>query len=588
MPFDGITVSAICSELKSALINSRIDKIYQPEADEIILNIRAFKNKYKLLISATSKYPRLHFTNIQKENPKSPPMFCMLMRKHLQGSKILHISQKDMERIVYIDFESYDELGDMKIKRLIIEIMGRHSNIILIDKESNIIIDSIKRIPSDINRHREVLPAKEYILPPSQDKTNLLNNLVIRINRKDEELDLPLFKYIYTHFQGISPSSAKGICHMANLDYNKNVTDLNNEEIDLLTNTLIKLKNIISNENFIPHIIRSFHEKEIIDFNVISEFMDEKSYRIDKLHSISSMLEYFYSQKDILDRLKQKSSSMRKVVNTNLSKLIKKEKKLNKEFNTAVDSEKYKIYGELLTANLYQIKEGEKQVHLLNYYSPDGEYMTIDLDKKLSPSQNAQKYYKKYNKSKTAKREILNQLEETQHEIKYFEQVSHSLEIIRSMNELEELRLELMEEGYLKRRNIPKKKKEHKMEFLSFLSSDGFTIYVGKNNKQNDYLTLKFSSKKDLWFHTKDIPGSHVIISTKGREVPESTIKEAAELAAFHSKGKLSSKVPVDYTLIKNVKKPSGAKLGMVIYDDYNTLYITPREDLYEILEKNK
>jgi predicted ribosome quality control (RQC) complex YloA/Tae2 family protein len=279
---------------------------------------------------------------------------------------------------------------------------------------------------------------------------------------------------------------------------------------------------------------------------------------------------------------------MRKVVNTNLSKLIKKEKKLNKEFNTAVDSEKYKIYGELLTANLYQIKEGEKQVHLLNYYSPDGEYMTIDLDKKLSPSQNAQKYYKKYNKSKTAKREILNQLEETQHEIRYFEQVSHSLEIIRSMNELEELRLELMEEGYLKRRNIPKKKKEHKMEFLSFLSSDGFTIYVGKNNKQNDYLTLKFSSKKDLWFHTKDIPGSHVIISTKGREVPESTIKEAAELAAFHSKGKLSSKVPVDYTLIKNVKKPSGAKLGMVIYDDYNTLYITPREDLYEILEKNK
>lgn len=588
MPFDGITVSAICNELSSILINSKIDKIYQPESDEIIMNIRSYKGKYKLLLSASSKYPRVHLTNVQKENPKSPPMFCMLMRKHLQGSTLIDIKQQDLERIIYMDFQSYDELGVMNIKRLIIEIMGKHSNIILIDKDSGIIIDSIKRISVDKNRFRQILPAKEYIQPPSQDKINLLDGFS-KEAFSDIYSTFNLKEFIYKNFQGISPSSAHLLIQSTKLNENKLIHDLSIEEIHILNDILTDLRFNILNNIYTPNLIYLKENEEISDFSVLSHLnLNVDNITLSSMETISSLIEFYYTQKDILDRLKQKSSAMRKLVQTNISKLTKKIKKLNKELNSAVDSKEFKIYGELITANLYQIKPGEDKVSLLNYYSPDNEYITIALDKRLSPSKNAQRYFKKYNKSKTAVIEIKSQIKEASHEIKYLQQVLLSLDMIRSIRELEELRYELIDEGYLRKRNMSKKKKNQSIHITTYISSDGFTISVGKNNKQNDLLTLKLSSKKDLWFHTKDIPGSHVVISTKGQEVPQKTIKEAAELAAYHSKGMLSSQVPVDYTIIKNVKKPNGAKLGMVIYDEYNTIYVTPRKDICEILDNKE
>lgn len=592
MPFDGMVVSAIALELRKKIIQGKIDKIYQPETDEINIFIRCFKEKYNLLLSASSSHPRIHLTKADKVNPQQPPMFCMLLRKHLQGGRILDIRQKEFERIIEIDIESYDELGDLRSKRLIIEIMGKHSNIILLDPSTNKILDSIKRISADINRYREILPGKDYIAPPNQGKVNPLTlnfeDFIYAI--KAPSFGTPIYKAIYTSIQGISPVGAREICFQANIDDDKTISNLSDTSLKMLWQSFNSFISA-TQDLFYPNIILSKDDNHVVDFYSAELKMYHSIYTLNTFDSMSDILEEYYIKRDLFHRLKQKSTDLTKFITHTINKLYSKKQKLKEELVQAEKNQKYRIYGELLTANLYLVKKEMSEIEVVNFYDTKASSIIIPLDKTLSPAQNAQRYFKKYTKSKNAQKEKQIQLTETINEIKYFEHLLHNIESADHYTDIDEIRSELIEEGYIKRKkslSSKKNKKNPSSKPLSFISSDDFQIMVGKNNKQNDQLTLKTASKKDLWFHTKDIPGSHVIILCKNKEVPESTILEAAELAAFHSKGKLSSNVPIDYTFVKNVKKPSGAKPGMVIYENNKTIYITPRPDIVEILKKNK
>ncbi|WP_129596364.1 Rqc2 family fibronectin-binding protein [Anaerophilus nitritogenes] len=586
MPFDGMVVSSIVHELKEKILMGKIDKIYQPENDEIHISIRCFKEKYKLLISASSNHPRIHLTHTAKINPQTPPIFCMLLRKHLQGGRIIDIYQQEFERIVILNIESYDELGVLSIKQLIIEIMGKHSNIILLDPSQNKILDSIKRISGDINRYREILPGKNYIAPPTQGKQNPLhlsfNDFVLKV--QEATMGTSIYKAIYTSFQGISPVASREICFLSHIEQDKALVELLDTDYEHLWKTFNKFL-CVNNPN--PHMVISKDNSEIIDFYPIPLKIYQEIYTSIDFDSMSDLLEQFYIQRDLFDRIKQKSTDLRKLIHHTMQKLLNKKQKLKEELLSAMKAQKYRVYGELLTANLHTIKKGDKSIEVMNFYDENCTTIKIALNEHLTPSQNAQKYFKKYTKSKNAQNEIDTQLKDTDNEITYFENLLQNIENTSDLENIEEIRLELMEEGYIKKKKISSKKNTPSKP-MSFISSDGYSILVGKNNKQNDHLTLKIASKKDLWFHTKDIPGSHVIIITNNQEVPQTTILEAAELAAYFSKGKISSNVPVDYTTVKYVKKPSGAKPGMVIYENNKTIYTTPRSNIVEILQMNQ
>jgi len=592
MPFDGIVVSAIASELSNHITNGKIEKIYQPETDEVHMLIRCGGKNYKLLISGSSSHPRIHFTAMNKENPETPPMFCMLMRKHIQGGKILNIQQKEFERIIIIDIESFDELGHPAIKQLIVEIMGKHSNIILIDKDQKKIIDAIKRIHSDLSRYREILPGKQYIDPPDQNKKNpfaLKQTDWTTTLVKDFTPATPIYKALYTSLQGFSPLVAREICYRAGIDGDTPIAHLSEENHHLIWKAIQELIRNIENGEFTPNIFLSKKEQTVVDFHCIPLRSLESICDISPAESISQMLESFYWEKDQSNRIKQQSIDLSKFVTQKINKLYKKLQKLQEELMEAEESQKYRIYGELLTAHLHLIQPGDQEIEVINYYSDNEEKITIPLVPTWSPAKNAQNYFKKYTKAKNALKEKKIQLEETERETQYFENLLHAIENVSTLQDIEEIRDELIEEGYLKKRKnkVSNKKKAAATKPMSFISSDGFQIFVGKNNRQNDLLTLKLASKKDLWFHAKNIPGSHVVIVSNQRPIPQRTILEAGELAAFYSKAKLSSNVPVDYTEIKNVKKPNGAKPGMVIYENYKTIFVTPRPNIGEILSKH-
>ncbi|WP_427338539.1 Rqc2 family fibronectin-binding protein [Caloranaerobacter sp. DY30410] len=578
MALDGIVIKAIINELKETILFGKIDKIYQPEKDEILINIRNNKN-YKLLISASSNNPRIYLTQHTKQNPINPPMFCMLLRKHLHSGKIINIYQPSLERIIVIEVESLDELGIKSVKQLIVEIMGKHSNIILVDKNNNKVIDAIKRISADISSKRIVLPGCEYAQPPSQDKINPISidekSFIQSINNAN--LGELTYKFLYKNYMGISPLIAKEICYRAKIDDSTKIGELNEIKINSLLKEFMHVMDLVRKDIFTPNIIIDTEKDKVVAFSSI-DLTQYKNLTKKNFTSISETLEEFYLTRDKLDRLKQKSSDLRKVINTKLERNITKLAKLKEELLEAKSKDKYKIYGDLITANIYRIEKGQDEVELENFYSPDYSIVKIKLDPKLTPAQNAQKYYKKYNKLKVAEKTLQEQIAKAEEEIKYLENILVCMENSSDIQELEEIRDELIKEGYIKGSNRNNKKSDRIVSKpYHFISSDGYDIYVGKNNKQNDYLTLKFAEKNDIWLHTKDIPGSHVIIKSKGKNVPEKTILEAALLAAYYSKGKMSSNVPVDYTERKYVKKPKGSKPGMVIYVNNNTLYVTPR-----------
>lgn len=577
MAFDGITVSAIKAEIEDKILGGRIDKVYQPEKDEIILGIRSMGQAYKLLLTSNASNPKFHFTQTNPSNPMTPPLFCMVMRKHLQSGKIIKIEQPDFDRILNIYVESLNELGDYSVKKLVLEIMGRHSNIILTD-ENNTILDCIKHIGHDTSSVREVLPGREYTLPPSQGKINTLeldNNDFNEVLENNPSFEIQ--SVIYKNYTGISPIAASEICYRANVNGSTPVEALTDIQKEIVFNKFAELVEDIKANRFYPESITN-EKGKTIDFSPI-EMTQFNGLEIKKYTSISELIESFYANRDFAYRIGQKTQDLRKLITQNIERCIRKKDIQMQTLRSIKNRDELRLKGELLTANIYSIKKGMTTVELPNYYSENQELVAIELDSNKTPSENAQKYYKAYNKAKRTFEALKDQIKSNDEELAYLESVLTSVNNCTNEQDVKEIRRELREEGYVKKvKNQKDKSKKHSVP-LHFISQDGFDIYVGKNNIQNDELTLKFARPRDIWMHTKNIPGSHVIIVANGQTIPDTTLNEGAMLSAFYSKAKNSSKVPVDYTEKKNVKKPNGSKPGFVIYETNKTAYITTSEE---------
>ena len=558
MALDGVFLYTIKEELKNTLVNLKVDKVNQPEKDEIFLTLRGNK---KLLISASSSYPRIYLSKTSKDNPLKPPMFCMVLRKYLLNSRLIDINQLDGDRLLILKFEGTDDLGFNSLYSLIVEVMGRHSNITLVRDRDNIIMDSIKHITPDINSYRSLYPNIKYIYPPKSQRLNPLDFTLEDFNKMSLglELDSSIFSKIFT---GISKILSKELffrfekSNLSLYEFSKEFFKDYYDFTNFSYNSYVDEKGLLKEFSSIS--FESYNEYKHLSFDSPSELLDN-----------------YYREKDKQDRIHNRTLDIQKIISNNLDRCNKKIKILEDTLEKCNEKEDVRIKGELLTANIYSLKEGMKEVSILNYYKEEEEYINIPLDELKTPSENIQSYYKKYNKYKKAEESALVQLSLAEEELNYLNSVFSTLKTIDSYDEIDEIRRELMESGYIKFKKEGKKKIKPSKP-LHFLSSEGYHIYVGKNNSQNDYLTLKFAERNDLWLHTKNIPGSHVIV--KGQNIPDKTLEEAATLAAYYSKASNSSKVPIDYTEVKNVKKPSGSKPGMVIYSTNKTAYVDPKE----------
>lgn len=556
MAFDACVVKCFAHQAKSTLQDARIDKIHQPQKDELFISLRGAHGGIKLYISANPSYPRIYFTDEKVENPTEPPMFCMLLRKHIGSGKIKSIYQLGFERILVFEIECKNELMEITTKKLIVEIMGKHSNIILTD-DDNVIIDSIKRIDISTSSVRQILPSLHYKTPPEQDK---INPLTCDYDDLPEYVSDPE-SYIMANFYGISKLTAREIAYLsAASPFNKVMRDIFTK---------------ISKNAFSPCVIYSA-DGNPLDFSAVDITQYGSSFKKYTSDSISEVSEKYYSEKALNLRLSQFSAVLAKLVNNNIERCKKKLAIFNQQLLDSAKRDKFKMYGELITSNLYRIEHGDTSVFVENYFEEGMPLIEIKLDESISPAKNAQKYFTKYNKAKTAEEQAHIQIKSATEELQYLESVYDELQRARSYSEIAEIKDELIQEGYISSTTSSKKKKAAVSSPEKY-DYEGYTIYVGKNNKQNDYLTLKIAKSNDLWFHTKNIPGSHVIaVKQFDEEIPDRVILKAAELAAIHSKAKGGAKTPIDYTTVKNVKKPGGAKPGMVIYDNYNTLYINP------------
>ncbi|MBO8159407.1 NFACT RNA binding domain-containing protein [Thermosyntropha sp.] len=588
MPFDGFTIKAICSELNEELLDARIDKIYQPEKDEVILILRKYRGATcKLLISSNAQWARMHLSTEKKENPSLPPSFCMLLRKYLEGGKIKTIKQVDFERIVHIDIEALDDFREWKTKTLICEFMGKHSNIILVNPENNIIIDAIKKYGSDVSSYREVLPGKEYIKPPSQDKLNPLETSFddfVKFIWKNSEKNIA--NAIFNTYSGISPKSAEEICINAGINPDMPAEECGEYE---LTKIYSKIQDIISSiaaKNCAPIVI--YKNNKPVDFAPF-KLNSLPTDRHEFFDSMNSACDAFFKEKMNRLRLESIKTNLLRNLKEYLNKCYKKQEHLEADQRKAEKNKKYKEWGELLTAYAHKYKKGDTKAVLEDFYT--GEKVEIELDPRYTPVQNAQRYFKIYNKSRNALKHLESLIKANQEEIDYLESVAVAIREAENLEELEEIIEEIEKEGYIKDKNKRNKSKT-KSSPRRFISSDGLEILVGRNNRQNDILTLKQADKNDLWLHTKDIPGTHVIVKLPPKiksihDVPDSTLEEAAALAAYYSKAKEADKVPVDYTFRINVKKPAGAKPGMVVYENYWTIMANPQDERIKKLLNN-
>lgn len=571
LPFDGIVTKAVSDELNQTITGGRIFKIYQPTRDTIILHIRSNSNNYKLLLSSNANSARVHLTDIEYENPASPPMFCMLLRKHLIGGTILNVEFFNFERILRFHIEATDELGDKSIKQLVAEIMGRHSNIILLNS-SDVIIDSVKHVDHDINRIREIMPARHYILPPAQDKANPFeidyNNLVNSI-RNDEA---SLAKILLSKILGFSPVICREICLRTGVDPDVSPKYIDDTKLLSLTEVLKEMIGKLHQQIYSPCTVVDRSSGKYVDFHAIMLTQYESA---NEFTSISEAIDFFYKAREKKEQIRSKGSDISKIIKQSIERCEKKIRIHISTLEESSDMDKYRLYGELITANIYSLQKGMKQCSLMNYYDPNGSYVDIVLDENRTPQENAQWYFKKYSKSKAAHSHATDQLKQARWELEYLENVLYSLEEADSTESVEEIREELREQGYIRKTNSRLKSLRKSAPF-TFMSTDGYTIHVGRNNMQNDELTLKSSKSEDLWLHTKNIPGSHVIIASLPEPIPDTALVEAAGLAAWFSKAKNSTRVEVDYTRVKYVRKPSGAKPGMVVYVNYNTVIVDP------------
>ncbi|MCL2566314.1 MAG: NFACT family protein [Defluviitaleaceae bacterium] len=570
MPLDGIVLSNIAKEIEDTALGLRIDKIHQPERDEVVLLLRS----HRLLLSANPTSPKVCFADTAGENPMQAPLFCMVLRKHLAGGKIVRINQPGFERILEVSIESINEMGDLSKKQLIIEIMGKHSNIILVD-EKGVIIDSVKRVSLDKSSVRQVLPGMAYVYPPGQDKLDPRSTVKEDFLAKIGTLTaMKAGEAIYKSYSGISPLAASEICIRGNINPSDFVGTV---DLGVLYEAFNKIFADIKNHIYYPKIYMEDGGK-IKDFSSIDLKMwhglENTGY-----NSISKLINDFYRQKDAYYKRSQKTQDLKKLVANHVERLSKKKEVLLNTLEEIKNRDEIKRKGELITANIYAIKQGQTTVSLINFYEDEAPLVEIALDAAKTPAENAQSYFKKYNKQKRTFEAANEQLIVADEDLYYLESILNGLNTNLLAQDIEDIRQELREQGFIKKNPAPLKKPKQqakKSAPMRFKSSDGFEIYVGKSNKQNDELTMEFAQGSDLWLHTKNIPGSHVIVRTEGAALPDKTIEEAAHLAAYFSKGRGANLVPVDYTNRKNVKKPGGAKPGMVIYNTYNTAYITP------------
>lgn len=573
MALDGAFLHIVKKEL-GHLIGGRVDKISQPSREEVVIAFRTHGGNCKLLISASAGSARVHITKKSIENPKVPPMFCMLLRKHLGNGRLLDIRQDGLERILYFDFEAMNELGDMVKVTLAVEIMGRCSNLVIINADGKI-IDSIKRVDAEMSRERMVLPGMKYTYPPRDSRLDFRNCTAEDIASAAEQLpDCDLSKALIKIFEGLSPIVAREWVYYAAQGNDAVKSDLHGELLERLA-FVINQTARECDENRCTFTVVKDKEGLLKDFSFIPinqyvGLMDTK-----ELDSACDLLDYFYSERDSISRMKQRSQDLYKLLLNATDRISRRLANQRIELKESENREEFKLKGDLISANLYRVEKGMGSVKVENFYDENCPEIEIKLDPRLTPSQNTQHYYAEYRKADTAEKILTEQIAKGEEELAYIDSVFDALTRTNGEDEVNELRMELAEQGYIRAAKLKgKPPKSHPP--LEFKSPDGFTILVGRNNKQNDMLTTKLAEKTDIWLHTKNITGSHVIIRANGQEVPDDTIIYAARLAAFHSKAKNSSQVPVDYVPVKFVKKPSGSKPGMVIFTNNRTLYVTP------------
>ncbi|MFC0524077.1 NFACT family protein [Pontibacillus salicampi] len=568
MSFDGVVTRAISHELHEKITPGRIMKIYQPTQTELVFTVRSQGVNHSLLLSAHPSYARIHLTKEKYQNPKEPPMFCMLLRKHLIGGFIESIEQVDMERVIRINVRSKDEIGDETTKSFIVEIMGKHSNLLLVDDEREMILDCIKHVSPAQNTHRTLLPGNSYIGPPDQGKTNPLSidgdTFVRKLDFNSGKMD----KQIMGLLQGFSPLIATELVYRAGLGSQGRLK----EEFESLQHQIL-------HHTYEPAILTGDKEQFYV-LSLASKDMEEERY-----DSVNEMLDAYFSGKAERDRVKQRAGDLSRFLKNELEKNKRKIKKHEQTLKKAEKADEYQKYGELLTAHMHLVKQGDTSVTVHDYYKEEQPDLTVELNPNKTPSENAQSYFQTYNKMKKSGEVVQEEIKKAKENIDYLDQLLQQIDAARE-EDIEEIREELREEGYLRAKPQQKKKKQpSKPKPDSFVSTDGVTILVGKNNKQNEYVTSKMAHRDDIWLHTKDIPGSHVVI--RESEPSEETLIEAAQLAAYFSKSRSSSSVPVDYTLVRHVKKPNGAKPGFVTYDNQKTVFVTPDEAIIRSLRLN-
>ncbi len=581
MAFDGIIVANLVKELKETVEGARISKIAQPEKDELLFTIKAPGGNVRLLASASASLPLVYLTDTNKPSPMTAPNFCMLLRKHIGSARIVEVSQPGLERIIEFKLEHLDELGDLCRKRLIIEIMGKHSNIIFC-KEDGTIIDSIKHVSAQVSSVREVLPGREYFIPQTMHKEDPLSVSQENFIQVLVSAPMKVQKALYNHFTGISPIMAEELCHLAGVDADRPAADLSPAEQIHLARTFSLMMEDVAEGRFTPNIVRQGETPVEFAALPLTCYQDNSVYSAENYDSVSLLLETYYSSRSAIGRIRQKSVDLRRIVQTALERNYKKYDLQLKQLKDTEKRDKYRIYGELLNTYGYELSGGEKEFKCLNYYT--NEEVTIPLDSQLSAKDNAKKHFDKYNKLKRTYEALVDLTKETKGEIDHLESISASLDIALSENDLVQIKEELMEYGYVKKRRAGDKKPKITSKPFHYLSSDGFHIYVGKNNYQNDELTFKVANGGDWWFHAKGIPGSHVIVKTGGAtELPDRVFEEAGSLAAYYSKGRDSEKVEIDYIQRKNIKKVAQAAPGFVIYHTNYSLVATPGCGLKEV-----
>ena len=575
MALDGAFLSCLREELTAGLPDARVDKIHQPSREELVIALRSRNGNKKLYLSARANSPRVHFTDIPLENPASPPMFCMLLRKRITGGRLAAIRQPGLERALYFDLDCVDELGDIVRLTLAVEIMGRHSNIILI--ENGRVVDAIKRVDMEMSSVRPVLPGLPYSPPPAAAGRLDLSAVEPAdfLAAMEQGPDYPLSKALLNTAHGLSPLICREVSHLAARGRDPLVSDWTKEERERLLFYLGRVKAAVeTGENRKPYLLLRA-DGSPLDFS----FMAVTQYGLEALgremDSFSSLLDAFYAQRDAGERMKQRAHDILRIL-TNLSdRTARKLDRQREELTRSGDRETLRIYGDLINANLYAIPRGAASAELIDYFDPACGLKTVPLDPALTAAQNAQKYYKDYRKAQKAEQILQQQIAQGEEELQYFDTVFDALSRASTWRELGELREELAAGGYL-RLQRGRQKPPAPLGPLRFLSDDGFSILVGRNNVQNDRLTLRTARGGDVWFHTKNIPGSHVLVVTEGQTPPPRTLEQAAVLAALHSKAAGSAQVPVDYTEARHVRKPAGAKPGMVIYDSNHTAYVRP------------